>query len=82
MQEFHWRDKTKHLILSFIISIIVLLSFESFKYALLVIVVLTVIKELYDHFKKGKDTIYHSFVDAIYNLIGLGLAYLIYLTII
>jgi len=82
MKEFHWRDKTKHLLLSFIITLAVLIIFESFYYALAVIVILTVIKEIYDQFKKNKDTVYHSLIDVMYNLIGLGLAYLVYIYLI
>jgi len=78
MKEFHWRDKSKHLIISFIISFGFLVITDSLPYTLGVIVLLTFIKEAFDRFKKNKDTLYHSFLDAMYNLIGLFLAYVFY----
>jgi len=78
MKEFHWRDKAKHLTVSFIITSIILFFTDKLTYALLAIFLLTMVKEIYDQLKENKNSVSEMVSDTIYNFIGLVVAYLIH----
>jgi len=82
MKEFHWRDKAKHLTISAIVTVIVLLYTNEYLYACLAIFLLTMIKEIYDQLKVNRNSPAELVSDTIYNFIGLIIGFIIYYFII
>ena len=70
-----YKDKIKHLVVSFILALIIFLITKSHLLTIFLVLLLSLIKELSDQ-RKGKNTNRESFADMSADVVGLTLGIL------
>ena len=71
------KDTGKHIFISCILFITVTLIFKSMPAAIIGVFTLGIIKEVFDHLKKKKNTYLETMIDTLANTIGMIIGFVI-----